>query len=339
MRSEMTPAAAAKEKADAKLPDVKADLDSITSFYNIAVESSDDTDTADRSIAEQLTELDASQAGRAAEATGDARRASMTADQAAADDEAIDEIEADRHEGRLADLKKRQRRLRPPGQAGDSEDWRLGDCVPHAAGHRRLRLADQDPAVHAQRPAHRLQLQVRHPLRPLHDLPPRHRPRRLTPRTLCASLTARSTPNAGSKLEQGPKQLHEAQATLEPRAQGKRRRRPEPARPVTPCPTMHADRRPQINEFAAHPRLDLFVDSNSPHPAEKFGCTICHAGQGSAHRASRYAVAHAQRRRAQKKRLGQGARLGAQPHLGLPDAAAALRRVVAASSAITRSPT
>ncbi len=38
----------------------------------------------------------------------------------------------------------------------------------------------------------------------------------------------------------------------------------------------------QITQFASHPRLDLFVDSNSPHPSEKFGCTICHAGQGSA---------------------------------------------------------
>ncbi len=38
----------------------------------------------------------------------------------------------------------------------------------------------------------------------------------------------------------------------------------------------------QITQYAAHPRLDLFVDSNSPHSAEKFGCTICHAGQGSA---------------------------------------------------------
>lgn len=37
----------------------------------------------------------------------------------------------------------------------------------------------------------------------------------------------------------------------------------------------------RISEFAAHPRLDLFVDGNSPHSAEKFGCTICHEGQGS----------------------------------------------------------
>jgi len=38
----------------------------------------------------------------------------------------------------------------------------------------------------------------------------------------------------------------------------------------------------QVNEYCAHPRLDLFVDPNSPHPAEKFGCTSCHSGQGSA---------------------------------------------------------
>jgi mono/diheme cytochrome c family protein len=38
----------------------------------------------------------------------------------------------------------------------------------------------------------------------------------------------------------------------------------------------------QIMEYSAHPRLDLFVDGNSAHPMEKFGCTICHQGQGSA---------------------------------------------------------
>jgi mono/diheme cytochrome c family protein len=38
----------------------------------------------------------------------------------------------------------------------------------------------------------------------------------------------------------------------------------------------------RINEFCAHPRLELFVGSNSKHPAERFGCTSCHSGQGSA---------------------------------------------------------
>lgn len=38
----------------------------------------------------------------------------------------------------------------------------------------------------------------------------------------------------------------------------------------------------EVNMYCAHPRLDLFVDSNSAHPVERFGCTICHDGQGSA---------------------------------------------------------
>jgi mono/diheme cytochrome c family protein len=37
----------------------------------------------------------------------------------------------------------------------------------------------------------------------------------------------------------------------------------------------------EIGMYAAHPRLELFVDPNSPHPMQKFGCTICHDGQGS----------------------------------------------------------
>ncbi len=38
----------------------------------------------------------------------------------------------------------------------------------------------------------------------------------------------------------------------------------------------------QVTQYCAHPRLDLFVEANSPHPLEKFGCTTCHSGQGSA---------------------------------------------------------
>jgi mono/diheme cytochrome c family protein len=58
-----------------------------------------------------------------------------------------------------------------------------------------------------------------------------------------------------------------------------------------PLPLSEKDLKPEpvgsltearVNMFAAHPRLDLFVDANSPHPAEKFGCSICHGGQGSA---------------------------------------------------------
>ncbi len=32
--------------------------------------------------------------------------------------------------------------------------------------------------------------------------------------------------------------------------------------------------------YRTHPKLDLFVGKDSPHPVEKFGCTICHLGRG-----------------------------------------------------------
>ncbi len=56
----------------------------------------------------------------------------------------------------------------------------------------------------------------------------------------------------------------------------------------------------QVTQFAAHPRLDLFVDGNSPHPKEKFGCTICHGGQGSA--TDFYNATHTPNDAEQKKR-------------------------------------
>ncbi|MBK8269664.1 MAG: hypothetical protein IPK83_15760 [Planctomycetes bacterium] len=41
--------------------------------------------------------------------------------------------------------------------------------------------------------------------------------------------------------------------------------------------------RPQIDfkpVLTAHPRLDLFVSADSPHPMKKMGCTVCHEGSG-----------------------------------------------------------
>ncbi|MBI4971950.1 MAG: c-type cytochrome [Candidatus Omnitrophica bacterium] len=34
--------------------------------------------------------------------------------------------------------------------------------------------------------------------------------------------------------------------------------------------------------FRTHPNLDLYLGSNSPHPIEKTGCTVCHGGNGQA---------------------------------------------------------
>ncbi len=51
--------------------------------------------------------------------------------------------------------------------------------------------------------------------------------------------------------------------------------------------------------FRAHPRLDLFLSSNSPHPIEKFGCTACHGGSG--HSVSFKTAAHTPRNEEQAK--------------------------------------
>ncbi len=49
----------------------------------------------------------------------------------------------------------------------------------------------------------------------------------------------------------------------------------------------------------SHPRLDLFVGANSPHPYEKFGCTLCHGGQPAAVDFSR--AAHSPQNEQQEK--------------------------------------
>jgi mono/diheme cytochrome c family protein len=56
---------------------------------------------------------------------------------------------------------------------------------------------------------------------------------------------------------------------------------------VDRCTTCHLgiadaryDRDDIPNEFRAHPKLDLYVGADSPHPVEKFGCTTCHLGRG-----------------------------------------------------------
>ncbi len=40
-------------------------------------------------------------------------------------------------------------------------------------------------------------------------------------------------------------------------------------------------RRGVPHPYASHPRLDLYLGSLSPHPIDRFGCSICHQGQGS----------------------------------------------------------
>jgi cytochrome c2 len=49
-----------------------------------------------------------------------------------------------------------------------------------------------------------------------------------------------------------------------------------------PTPIAVEIRRGLPHPYSAHPRLDLFGSDSSPHAFGKFGCTICHEGQGTA---------------------------------------------------------
>ncbi len=54
---------------------------------------------------------------------------------------------------------------------------------------------------------------------------------------------------------------------------------------VDRCMTCHlgisnSDYKDAPQPFTTHPKLELFVDPNSPHPLEEFGCTSCHGGRG-----------------------------------------------------------
>lgn len=55
--------------------------------------------------------------------------------------------------------------------------------------------------------------------------------------------------------------------------------------------------------FKSHPRLDLFVSSDSPHPVETFGCTVCHGGSGQS--AGFVTAAHTPQSEKQKKEWQQ----------------------------------
>ncbi|NOX53501.1 MAG: hypothetical protein GXP27_03515, partial [Planctomycetes bacterium] len=53
-------------------------------------------------------------------------------------------------------------------------------------------------------------------------------------------------------------------------------------RPGTSDPKTWVARGEYPHPYATHPRLDLYVAEHSPHPRSRFGCTVCHEGQGSA---------------------------------------------------------
>ena len=94
------------------------------------------------------------------------------------------------------------------------------------------------------------------------------------------ALTQEGTPEEKKKLEEAHAMLEERTKAFEGMSDASRLPRASQLKFSTVSANVLTDAR--INQYAAHPRLDLFVGANSKHPAERFGCSPCHYGQGSA---------------------------------------------------------
>lgn len=74
---------------------------------------------------------------------------------------------------------------------------------------------------------------------------------------------------------------------------------------VDRCTTCHtfidqAGFEDQKNPYKTHPKLELMVGMNSPHPLKSYGCTTCHGGEG--HRVNDFqAIAHTPQNEKQEK--------------------------------------
>ncbi|MCI0457151.1 MAG: c-type cytochrome [Gemmataceae bacterium] len=260
-----------KEAKAARLGDVKAQVESYRSFYDIAIEHNGPTSAEARAYKERVEKLQAELA--AAQADLDAVLADMKAATR----------EKDQLEGPLRVAETRLNRVTDDlvrrARAAVSKQWGVGDWF------RSLWIIEAfaSPTKIHQFTLHDLTIDynfkgvtrfdrcmschlgidkpafTKENLRALLDVPDDLHSRLEQTREILTELREqfKDKPDL-DKLYPNPDHL-----TLKPLSGGK----------LTPA---------RVNEFCAHPRQELFVNSNSKHPAEKFGCTICHSGQGSA---------------------------------------------------------
>lgn len=260
----------AKEKKEAEFQLIKANLESKVSFYDIEVDHHGPTTERARELKKSIEDLESRLA--AAKAERDAVLGKMQALQARAD--AIDEP-LTRAVGKL---KKLNDRFDSEAKAAVAKQWRTGDWV------RSLPILD---AFASPIKIHQYTI---------NDVPIDYNFKYVTRFDRCVTchqgiakeeysrknlLALRSiTDEQDYRLRLAQHRLaarKDALAGLADAAQV-----PDPAK--LKLDILEDDRLTgsRIDEFCAHPRLDLFVGSNSKHPAEKFGCTSCHSGQGSA---------------------------------------------------------
>ncbi len=266
----------AKEKADAAYQSVKADVESISSFYGIAQEHNE-TEAIKR-YQEQLATLNERLAQ--AQATRDNIDQEMKEKRAQAD--AIDKGLTDAQ----SEWKKVTDKFDTQVKVAYNKQWGWGD---------RIRTW---PMLDAFASPIKIQ-QITN-----NDVPIDYNFKLVTRYDRCATchlgidrpaytkdalhaLTQKPSDEQQARLEQARKLLEErikAYQELPYGAPGKQdaSRLPRPDQLAISLVDPSVLTPSRINEYSAHPRLDLFVGANSKHPMEKFGCSACHSGQGSA---------------------------------------------------------
>lgn len=265
-----------KAQREADYQDIKAKFDSVSSLYNLAVEKRDEAPDAER---RQTLQVDVDRRKQEVE---NLEKQLIEAQNKL--DEAVKELKQNqlaqtRAEERLSkaedDLKKVSGEFDRFAKAAAQKRWRLGDTV------RNLPVLDAFAAPT------RIQQYT------LNDLPIDYSFKYVTRFDRCTTChLALDRPTFTKdmldklKPENVPEELEaklgDARDLLLEREDKGEKFTFNPKKDLpTRLRTVNLDQA-QINEYCVHPRLDLFVDEKSPHPAEKFGCTICHGGQGSA---------------------------------------------------------
>ncbi|MBI3409518.1 MAG: c-type cytochrome [Planctomycetes bacterium] len=269
LRTEIANLRPEKEKNEAAYNSVKADLDSALSFLYIALEEHpDDADLANKyrkRVETNKVELDKKQADK------DSVSEKIKLKQAR-----IDEIEKPLTDA-LSELKKLNEKFDVQIKLANFKQWRAGDLI------RSLPILD---AFASPIKIHQFTI---------NDIPIDYNFKYVTRFDRCMSChlgidrPAFSKDNVKALTKVTPEdrsRRDEAKRLLEKRMDAMKGL-PE-ARTLPPLSDIKLNKlspeyltEARINEFCAHPRLELFVGANSKHPAERFGCTSCHAGQGS----------------------------------------------------------
>lgn len=258
-----------KEKSEQTYNDVKSKVDSITSFLYIELEKNGDSAQA-AAYRKEIDSLKPKLDGIKAEQ--DAVLARMKRNQAQ-----IDEWEKPLTDA-LSELKKVNDRFDAQVKAAVAKQWRFGDWVRTV------------PILEGFAPALKIHQFT------INDIPIDYNFKHVTRFDRCmtchqgidrpaftkANLKAltRATPEQRAQRDEARRLVQARHKALEGHDDAKKLPDPSDVKLTKVSADYLTDSR--INEFCAHPRLDLFVDPTSKHPAERFGCTSCHAGQGSA---------------------------------------------------------